>query len=149
VLGKFGLTVDSTLAPAGVDVLLSTPANAPVDLEQLLALTDYDPAFVRELVSAFVVSAAQIARELKESAQRDDRAATMRAAHKLRGASANLYARALSKLCAELETEATEWTRPEIAEQIAAIEVAIEQATDYLQRNQPESSDAYRQNAQR
>jgi PAS domain S-box-containing protein len=149
VLGKFGLTVDSTLAPAGVDVLLSTPANAPVDLEQLLALTDYDPAFVRELVSAFVVSAAQIARELKESAQRDDRAATMRAAHKLRGASANLYARALSKLCAELETEATEWTRQEIAEQIAAIEVAIEQATDYLQRNQPESSDAYRQNAQR
>jgi PAS domain S-box-containing protein len=131
VMTKFGMA-DSALTPSGVESVLATTWNAPVDLTQLLALTDHDPGFIRELIDAFVVSAGAIAREFKDAFERTDRAALARTAHKLRGASANLHATPLSELCAELETHAISWPTSAIAAHIAAIDVAAKHVIDYL-----------------
>lgn len=79
---------------------------APVDLERLNQLTDGDLDFTRELASTFSDSGHQQLAEIGRALDACDRAAIARAAHKLKGASANIYAQALAELAARLEAEA-------------------------------------------
>lgn len=132
VLTKFGLAGETHLAPAGVEALLASQSSDPVDLAHLQYLSDNDPDFIHELIQAFVHSASQVRKEMHDAVDQNDPAALARAAHKLKGASANLHAKTLAELCSDLETQAARWTRIEIDRQLAAIEKAVQQTVDFL-----------------
>ncbi len=78
----------------------------PVDLGQFNRLTDGDAEFARDLVSTFTSSGQQQLLDIGKALEATDRIALARAAHKLKGAAANIYAQALAGLAARLEAEA-------------------------------------------
>jgi two-component system sensor histidine kinase/response regulator len=85
----------------------SAPAFTQVDVAKLDELTGDDTEFLQELVNAFKDSATQIISELQQATSSNDRPAIARAAHKLKGASANMQINAIRELCASLESHAT------------------------------------------
>jgi CheY-like chemotaxis protein/HPt (histidine-containing phosphotransfer) domain-containing protein len=75
-----------------------------------------DQEFIGELVDAFVTGCADTLLEIRAAAHRNELDALARAAHKLKGASANLHVDELARLAQELEAGAkagstTEWTQ--------------------------------------
>jgi len=106
----------------------SLPVAAPggeaqpecVDLGKLRELTESDAGFLRELAETFAASGAQVVRELRASLAAGDRAGLGRAAHKLKGAAANVHAVQLALLAHHLETQAASLD-------LAAVQVLVEQ----------------------
>jgi two-component system sensor histidine kinase/response regulator len=131
ILTRYGLAADSKLEPKEVDRLLGTDAELPVDLPRLREMAD-DEAFLRELADTFVQSAREIRTEMMEMAARRDGDALSKAAHKLKGAAANMHARPLSKLAEVLEVSARELPSAAIDEHLKSIDRAIEQTIRYL-----------------
>jgi len=97
------------ISEAKAEQLLNTPAASvsQVDVSKLDELTGGDTDFLVELVQAFNQSATQIVEELQQASAREDRTAIGRAAHKLKGASANMQINSIRELCAALEGHAT------------------------------------------
>ncbi|MBS0418913.1 MAG: Hpt domain-containing protein [Proteobacteria bacterium] len=110
---------------------------APVDLERLNQLTDGDPDFTRELASAFSDSGHQQLAEIEKALEASDRAAIARAAHKLKGASANLYAEALTELALRLETEAPTGDIEQLRQVSAALRQEFARTNEFLSGIQP------------
>ena len=108
ILAKFGL--EKPDAPAVIDVAAgvanpSCGGAAPVDLGEFQRLTDGDQAFAQELVSTFIVSGEQQLTEIAAALAQNDGAAVARAAHKLKGACANIHANGLTSLAERLEID--------------------------------------------
>jgi two-component system, sensor histidine kinase and response regulator len=108
VLAKFGLARSAT-TPVETVAVETAPANrldsvAPVDLHEFHGLTDGDQAFAQELVAAFVSSGEQQLAEIVSAVTQHQRAAVAKAAHKLKGASANIHAHGLASLAERLES---------------------------------------------
>jgi CheY-like chemotaxis protein len=128
VIAKY-CAADSTVQAEGdaqlIEQVLTTPAIATqqVDMKTLWSIAGNDADFLKELVNAYVVSASQVLQELQDAERNDDRAAVARAAHKLKGASANLKLNRLREQCAVLESDATTLG----AEQIRILLKALEQ----------------------
>jgi two-component system sensor histidine kinase/response regulator len=80
--------------------------SKPVDLECFNRLTDGDAEFASDLATTFAASGNQQLVEIGKALEAADRSALARAAHKLKGASANIYAQALTELAARLESAA-------------------------------------------
>jgi CheY-like chemotaxis protein len=108
ILAKFGL---EKLHPAAADVAAaqasspSVASAAPVDLHEFQSVTDGDQAFAQELVSAFILSGEQQLAEIAAALSQGDRAAVAKAAHKLKGASANIHAQVLKSVAERLEID--------------------------------------------
>jgi two-component system, sensor histidine kinase and response regulator len=110
ILAKFGLSHGDTAAAAA-----PTPVHRaeqrreesppPVDLHGFNLITDGDAAFAQELIAAFIESAEQQLTEMSAAIASLNRDALARAAHKLRGASANIHAATLQSLCSQMESE--------------------------------------------
>jgi two-component system, sensor histidine kinase and response regulator len=133
VLIKLGLNASETAAESSVAEALSPTLDpSPVDLARFDALTQGDQAFMLDLIATFAASCAQINDELATAIAADDRGAMARAAHKLKGVSANIHAASLRDLCADLETHAKNRTPEELEACVAAIETASARAQDYL-----------------
>jgi two-component system, sensor histidine kinase and response regulator len=100
VLERFGLV--ATNLPA-----LITPqaSEDPVDLQRIAEIAD-DPEFAHELLATFIDSSRQIVAEVRAAMDAAERPGVARAAHKLKGASANIGARELQRLAAQLEAQA-------------------------------------------
>jgi len=97
------------ISEAKAEQLLNTTVSASVsqvDVSKLDELTGGDTEFLMELVEAFNQSATQIIDELQQASARQDRIAISRAAHKLKGASANMQISSIRELCAALEGHA-------------------------------------------
>jgi HPt (histidine-containing phosphotransfer) domain-containing protein len=110
ILAKFGLEKSDAagMEHAAVGGPNSSPSSAaPVDLGEFQRLTDGDQAFAQELVTAFVSSGEQQLAEIGAALAQNDRAALARAAHKLRGACANIHAHALTSLAERMEIDST------------------------------------------
>ncbi|MGH8228072.1 MAG: PAS domain-containing protein [Steroidobacteraceae bacterium] len=142
VLDRFGLraaggtSADGELDPAAVARLvaagLSPPRDArdsrngtpdaPIVLAAFLELTGGDGAFAREIAATFLATSEALMAELRQCAGNDDRAGIARAAHSLKGASANVHAYALRELCAEIEIRAAEAAARELVRQLARLE---------------------------
>ena len=75
----------------------------PVDMEHLNMFTDGDPDEERELLDLFFEQADLSISELETALNSDDDEAWKKAAHRLKGAAANLGANMLSSACAEAE----------------------------------------------
>ncbi|MBC7984575.1 MAG: PAS domain-containing protein, partial [Candidatus Obscuribacterales bacterium] len=148
VLDKFGLGVPDPIASttgnsadtpsAEIAALLSRdPAIPPVNLARLDEITDGDVEFTQELIAVFVASSAQVVAEMHTEYVKNNRAALGRAAHKLKGASANIHASALQQLCAVLEAQVIELPKNALANHLAAIETAIGDVVTYLREARP------------
>jgi PAS domain S-box-containing protein len=98
------LRSDGSASHAGAPLPIDA-ASVPVDLARLHQLTDGDPEFERELASTFLLSGEQILAEIHAALARSDRIALGRAAHKLKGASANIHAQPLCDLAQALEQQ--------------------------------------------
>ncbi|HEY6621889.1 MAG TPA: Hpt domain-containing protein, partial [Steroidobacteraceae bacterium] len=107
ILAKFGL--EKPEAPAADAAAAAEPQSsgsaAPVDLHAFQNLTDGDQAFAQELVAAFVSSGEQQLAEIAAALAQSQRAAVAKAAHKLKGACANIHAHALKSLADRMEID--------------------------------------------
>jgi DNA-binding response OmpR family regulator/HPt (histidine-containing phosphotransfer) domain-containing protein len=84
-------------------------SDAPIDeavFAQLRELAGDDPHFVNALVDAFLAEADPLVRSIGQGASRGDAPNVAEGAHRLKSASAQVGAMALSRTCGELEREA-------------------------------------------
>ncbi len=135
ILTKFGLriTAEETVAAQA-----DTVTNVPVHLARLNELTDGDPEFTRELVATFIASGEQALAELRASLAALDRTGLSRIAHKLKGASANIYAEPLRKLSHTLEAQASSLDQQRLSELVALLALEMEHAKEFLIQYAPE-----------
>ena len=89
-------------------VIAGSPAVDPEIIEQLRFLEDEDqPNVVTELLTLFIEHAPPKLQALRDAAAAGDLAALKRAAHSLKGSSANVGARGMQQICEQLEHEVT------------------------------------------
>jgi two-component system, sensor histidine kinase and response regulator len=136
-LEKFGL--GAGLEDAGAACAASSDAK-PVQLARLNELTDGDPDFAHELAMTFISSGEQVIEEIRTAFGALDRTALSRGAHKLKGASANIYAEPLRDLAWRLETQAAQLDQPSLAELIADLEQEFHRAAEFLKEQTPEAA---------
>ena len=110
---------------------------APVDLVRLERLTDGDPEFTRDLASTFRDSGQQQLLEIGKALEATDRVALARAAHKLKGASANIFAEALTELAARLEAEAPGAEIAHLRQVSDALLHEFNRTNEFLEGSQP------------
>jgi HPt (histidine-containing phosphotransfer) domain-containing protein len=115
---------------------LATPAAAPVAASEAHATTDTelrariaeiagdDDEFALELMRTFLHAATDTLREMHAAAVANDHTALGQAAHKLKGASANLHIRALTDLAQALEARLKSGRHG--GEQLAVEQIAAE-----------------------
>jgi two-component system, sensor histidine kinase and response regulator len=132
-LELYGLAAraSETLAAATVD-----PA-APVNLARLNEITDGDQEFAFELASTFISSGEQVLEEIQVALQAFDRNALSRAAHKLKGASANIHAESLRELAYALEAQAGSVDQPRLKELVGQLREGFEIAAEFLRAQAP------------
>ncbi|MGB6451294.1 MAG: PAS domain-containing protein [Steroidobacteraceae bacterium] len=118
---------------AVVQLVASSAGDAPVDLNGFRELTGEDAEFAREVAQAFVFTSEELVAELNRCIARRDREALERAAHSLRGASANIRATPLRELCAGLELRAAALTDAELTEHVARIAAERQRVAAALQ----------------
>jgi CheY-like chemotaxis protein len=133
ILTKFGLRITAEEASAQADA----ESNVPVHLARLNELTDGDPEFTRELVATFIASGEQALDEVRASLAALDRIGLSRIAHKLKGASANIYAEPLRKLSHTLEAQASSLDQQRLSELVAQLAVELDRATEFLTEYAP------------
>jgi two-component system sensor histidine kinase/response regulator len=108
ILTKYGLENADLSAADGAATDASNrsldPA-APVDLGEFQRVTDGDQVFAQELATAFIVSGEQQMAEIATALAQNQRAAVAKAAHKLKGACANIHAHALKSLAERMEID--------------------------------------------
>jgi HPt (histidine-containing phosphotransfer) domain-containing protein len=88
-------------------VLPGSPAIDPEAIEQLRFLEDEDqPNVVAELVNLFIEHAPPKIAAIRDAIAQQDATAVRRAAHSLKGSSANVGARGMQHVCERLEQDA-------------------------------------------
>ena len=133
-LDRYGLGVlpESVAATSASD-----GENVPVDLARLNELTDGDAEFAHELAATFIASGEQVLNEIHEALASFDRGALARAAHKLKGASANIYAEPLRALAYELETNGSSLDQPRLKELVLSLDLELQRAAQFLDTQAP------------
>ena len=124
-LGSAAETAPASVAPASVE-------NVPVELARLHELTAGDWEFAHELASTFIASGEQVLKEIHAALASLDRPALARAAHKLKGASANIYAETLRALSAELETNGPGLDQPRLRDLVLGVDLEFQRAAQFL-----------------
>ena len=98
-----------------------TAAIDPAAIQQLLDMTGGDPAFLDELLDAFLEGAEQQLAEMQRAAAAHVAGDLVRPAHSLKGNAANVGARRLEALGRDLERDARAGTVADAGGRIAAI----------------------------
>ncbi len=108
ILTKYGMEQRQKGPTAGVAVpkISASPERPPLDLRAFNDITDGDAMFAQELIATFSSSGQQQIAELLAAVEAVDRTAVGKAAHKLKGGCANIYAHSLHDLAYSLETDA-------------------------------------------
>ena len=102
-------TIEQTSSPKNTAVEADASSDALLmDWPRFEAMLAGDHEFAQQLLKVFIGSAEQILTELRASAQATDRTQLKRAAHKLKGASANICAEILRAHCESLELAVAE-----------------------------------------
>jgi two-component system, sensor histidine kinase and response regulator len=129
-LDRFGL--GRAPEAAATDVAPAIETNVPVQLARLHELTAGDAEFAHELAVTFVASGEQVLKEMHAALTDLDRVALARAAHKLKGASANIYAEPLRALAYELETNGPGLDQPRLRDLVLGIDLEFQRAAQFL-----------------
>ena len=127
----FGVKKDANIA---VD---ATQGPVPVDLAQLNAVVDGDVEFLRELVTAFLSSGETVLDEIRTALQAHDRRALGRAAHKLKGASANIHALVITELASALESQAASVDQAKLKQMVDTLTQEFARTGIFLNQNTP------------
>ena len=127
----FGVANDTN---APVDTVT---APVPVDLAKLNAVTDGDAEFLCELAAAFLSSGEAVVDEMRAALQTHDRRALARAAHKLKGASANIHALAVADLASTLESQAASVDQVKLKQLVEQLVQEFARANAFLAQNAP------------
>ncbi|MBC7982625.1 MAG: response regulator, partial [Candidatus Obscuribacterales bacterium] len=133
VLDRFGL--QNPAGGAQPDELSTTNATRQadsLDWRRVEEITDGDDAFASELLQTFIDSTDAALQEAQAAWREQDRTGLARAAHKLKGASANVGANILHALAQSLElradggdTDQIEGALAELAEETASLRATI------------------------
>jgi two-component system, sensor histidine kinase and response regulator len=131
VLERFGLRAGAVqgerapsaavLGDSAVVQLIASEPDAPLDSRAVRELAGNDLQFLRELAQTFLTTSEELLAELTHCAGRGDWERLARAAHSLKGASANIRAEPLRRLCAELELGAPTLDEVQLMRQLAAL----------------------------
>jgi len=114
------------------------PASAlPADLANLRAKFRDDSAFVRRLCQTFLTSTRQLMNELERAAYAGDRAQLRALAHKIKGASNNVYAHRAAALAAQIEWGSTGLTVSALNPAIEALRRAIDEIATQVSSELP------------
>jgi CheY-like chemotaxis protein/HPt (histidine-containing phosphotransfer) domain-containing protein len=116
----------TTVAPLRTSTLM--------DWTRFLAIVDGDKIFACELIEVYINSATQILAELRDGITMGDRALLRRAAHKFKGASANICADAMVTLCEGLELGADHATLAQLAKLVDDVGDRITDTRQAMQR---------------
>jgi len=129
VLDRFmGSRAATSVAPAPAPVVqLDNAIRA-----RLNEIAGGDDEFASELISAFVISGEEALREMNAALTAKDRGALGRAAHKLKGASANLHVDALATMSGELEANAKAGKDNEAPQAVARISAEFQRVAEAL-----------------
>jgi len=103
----------------------SANSEPPVDMDHLNLFTDGDKNEEKELLDLFFDQADLSVQQLKEAIEDEDNEAWKKAAHRLKGAAANLGANALSDACAEAEANCNSSSKNQLFEDIATKLAAV------------------------
>ncbi len=122
-------SVHSHEAPASAD---PAALEAPVDLPALRELVGDDTGFQRELIDTFIKSGDATLAQIVNALAVQDFATLRASAHSLKGASANIRARALSSAAKELEAHAAGQQADACRAQFEPLRALYEKARDYL-----------------
>jgi two-component system, sensor histidine kinase and response regulator len=128
----FGTTL---LEPAQLVTTDSEPV--PIHLGRLNEITAGDAEFAHELARTFIASGAQVLDDVRSALAAFDRQALSRAAHKLKGASANIHAEPLRELAYALETQAAHLDQPRLKDIIEQLSQEFTRAADFLRSQVP------------
>jgi two-component system sensor histidine kinase/response regulator len=120
-------------APEDSAVLQAGAAAHLVDLIRFDETTDRDVVFARELIEAFVVTCAEVVSEVQSAVATDDRKALASAAHKLKGAAANIHAELLRLHAEELEACTATMDDLELDIHLTQLRLYIEHTIQYLE----------------
>ncbi|MGH8219138.1 MAG: PAS domain-containing protein [Steroidobacteraceae bacterium] len=129
-------------AEAVVQIVAGTPVEPPLDAAALEEITAGEVGFERELAHTFFHTSENLLAELSRAAARGDRGALARAAHSLKGASANMQAHPLRALCAELESSAATLPEVQLMRHIARVAAERQRVVAALHDGSPQSSKA-------
>ena len=146
VLDRFNLRV--LAAPAVLDdraiadLVASGPPQEPLDLARLQALVGRDNDFAADLAETFRTTSRALLNELRACAERNDREGARRAAHSLKGASANIHAPRLRELATQLEIQASTLADAELAGFLTGITTETERVISALERFAPRGGQA-------
>jgi signal transduction histidine kinase/ligand-binding sensor domain-containing protein/CheY-like chemotaxis protein/HPt (histidine-containing phosphotransfer) domain-containing protein len=139
---RLSKTIDRHLASAGSRLKIAesaTPsplphasADAPVDWDHIVAVSDGDQEFAKQLVQLFIDSGDAALRAIRDALDRGDLVAMGAAAHSFKGSSANIHAGSASAAAGRLEEAA----RAGEIDQLAGLEEQLrreaELAFEYL-----------------
>jgi ligand-binding sensor domain-containing protein/signal transduction histidine kinase/DNA-binding response OmpR family regulator len=107
-------------------------ADAPVDWNHIVSVSDGDEEFARELVQLFIDSGDASLQEIRKALDRGDLAAMGSAAHSFKGSSANIRAESASAAAGRLEEAARAGDIGQLAELEEQLRRAAEIAFEYL-----------------
>ncbi len=130
----FGVKKDAAIAADATDT------HVPVDLARLNAVVDGDREFLRELVAAFLSSGEAVLDEMRAALQAHDRRTLGRAAHKLKGASANIHALVLMELASALEAQAASVDQTKLKQMVDTLVQEFARTGAFLNENTPLSA---------
>jgi CheY-like chemotaxis protein/HPt (histidine-containing phosphotransfer) domain-containing protein len=118
----------------GADPTAATAGSTaqPVDWTRFMQVADGDESLAQELVELFIESGDLALAEIRSALGRGDLPAIGRAAHSLKGASANIHARATSAAAAQLESAAVTGATEQVARLEGELRVAASQAIEFL-----------------
>ncbi len=111
----------AVLEDSAVAQLVASEPDAPIDSCAVREFAENDPEFMRELAQTFLSTSEELLTELTQCAGRGDWEPLARAAHSLKGASANVGAESLRRLCAELESGAPTLDEVQVLQQVARL----------------------------
>jgi CheY-like chemotaxis protein len=109
----------------------------PIDLGKLNAVVDGDAEFLRELAAAFLSSGEVVMDEMRTALQAHDRRTLSRAAHKLKGASANVHALILTELASALESQAASVDQTQLKQMVEKLMQEFARAGAFLNQTTP------------
>jgi PAS domain S-box-containing protein len=109
----------------------------PIALTRLNEITEGDSEFAYELASTFIASGEQVMSEVRSALGAFDRPALARAAHKLKGASANINADPLRELAHSLESQAANLDQPRLKDLISELTEEFGRAAEFLRVHAP------------
>jgi PAS domain S-box-containing protein len=136
VMDRLGLgeAAPQALDERAVDALIGSAGSPPrLDAARLRGLIGADTTFARDLVRTFLTSGAMALQEMRDGMKGGDGGQIRRAAHALKGASANVYAQALQELCGVLEARASTLSAADLTRQIEMVAAEIESVAIALQ----------------